>query len=215
MARNGKWFYLTIILVFAAGFLAGAASGVFYERKARPVADRGLPPPPGEQPGGPGMAPGGPGGPGGGEPDKDRESRHRDVFVGMLARELSLTPEQEKQVREILEKSEPEFLSLRKEMKSRFDAIRDRTEEDIRKILDEEQRAKMEKMENRPPVFRDRKPVGKRFEKMEKFRDSGDRKQGEWREKRDERRAWCEANPEECAKWRGRDPGEREWPGAR
>ena len=63
--------------------------------------------------------------------------------------ELSLTPEQKEEVGAIFEKNRPQMMALQAEMRPKFEALRNLTHEEIRKILTPEQQKKFDVMSAR------------------------------------------------------------------
>jgi Spy/CpxP family protein refolding chaperone len=70
--------------------------------------------------------------------------RFQQVVLRRLTRELELRSEQQQRVEAILRESGEEFARLRQEIRPRFQAIRERSRDRIREILDPEQRARFE-----------------------------------------------------------------------
>jgi hypothetical protein len=64
----------------------------------------------------------------------------------MMAQELSLTPEQEEQIREIFKNNEERFKNLRKNIDERLSSIRSQLKNDIKNVLTDEQVLKFEAM---------------------------------------------------------------------
>lgn len=67
-------------------------------------------------------------------------------IVGHLSRALALDEAQKAQATAIVEAHAPEVQALKKETKDKFDAIREKTDEEIRKILRPDQAPKLDAM---------------------------------------------------------------------
>lgn len=82
------------------------------------------------------------------QPEKARKKRSSVHFptLDMMAQELSLTPEQQEQIREIFRNNEERFKTLRKQIDERFKAIRAQLKEEIKSVLNDEQKIKFEAM---------------------------------------------------------------------
>lgn len=78
--------------------------------------------------------------------DSRRRSSTRFPTLEMMAEELSLSAEQQAQIREIFHNNEERFKSLRKDMDNRLSDIRKQLLTDIKSVLTDEQRAKFEAM---------------------------------------------------------------------
>jgi Spy/CpxP family protein refolding chaperone len=63
-------------------------------------------------------------------------------IVEYLHRELNLDPAQTQQVRKIVEETGKKFAAIHKQMDTQFDAVRDESREETRKILGPDQLAK-------------------------------------------------------------------------
>jgi Spy/CpxP family protein refolding chaperone len=105
---------LGIALACALNLAAGSAVGVAVDRRCHF---------------GPGFGPGGPHGPGGPQ--------------GGMAQSLGLSPEQDERVHAILDKHRPEFDAIRDDEAKRMSAVRDKTDEELRTVLDAEQYKKL------------------------------------------------------------------------
>ncbi|MBI4388105.1 MAG: hypothetical protein HY582_03595 [Candidatus Omnitrophica bacterium] len=83
-----------------------------------------------------------------------KESFHRhwkkgDAKQHMLERfskKLDLTAEQREKVATVFEAKHPEMLALQEEVKPKFDALRNSTQAEIRKLLSPEQQKKLDEM---------------------------------------------------------------------
>jgi phosphosulfolactate synthase (CoM biosynthesis protein A) len=75
-----------------------------------------------------------------------RKSSVRFPSLEMMAQELSLTPEQEKQIREIFKNNEERFKKLRKNIDDRLSSIRSQLKNEIKNVLTDEQVLKFEAM---------------------------------------------------------------------
>lgn len=96
---------------------------------------------------------GGPGGKGG--------ERMKKMMLDKMSTELNLSENQKKQVQEIFESHAPKMKVLHEEMRPKFDAIRNETQEQIKKVLTPEQAVKFEalnkRMEDKMNRWRDKK----------------------------------------------------------
>ena len=70
--------------------------------------------------------------------------RFQQIMLKRLTSELDLRADQQQQVEAILRESGEEFARLRGEIRPRFQAIRGRSQERIRGVLDPEQKARFE-----------------------------------------------------------------------
>ncbi len=75
-----------------------------------------------------------------------RRSSVRFPSLEMMAQELSLTPEQEEQIRDIFKNNEERFKNLRSSINERLSSIRAQLKNEIKKVLSEEQKLKFEAM---------------------------------------------------------------------
>ena len=75
-----------------------------------------------------------------------RRSSVRFPSLEMMAKELSLTPEQEEQIREIFKNNEERFKNLRKNIDERLSSIRSQLKNEIKNVLTDEQVLKFEAM---------------------------------------------------------------------
>ena len=75
-----------------------------------------------------------------------RKSSVRFPSLEMMAQELSLTPEQEEQIREIFKNNEERFKNLRKNIDDRLSSIRSQLKNEIKNVLTNEQVLKFEAM---------------------------------------------------------------------
>lgn len=95
--------------------------------------------------------------------------RFQQVVLRRLTRELDLRADQQQQVEAILRESGDEFSRLRQEIRPRFQAIRERSRDRIRTLLDPGQQAKFETLaqewESRAERWRGgpSRPGGKEF----------------------------------------------------
>lgn len=77
--------------------------------------------------------------------DPERETRdRRGSYVDWLAEELSLNPEQRTQVEAYIDRHREAVSALWREMRPQFEARKAQLRDDIRRILDDEQRAAYE-----------------------------------------------------------------------
>jgi phosphosulfolactate synthase (CoM biosynthesis protein A) len=112
---NKFWIVVSLIVVFAAGFVGG----VLFEKH---VADKKI------------------------EKRVKRRSSVRFPSLEIMAKELSLTPEQEESVREIFKNNEQRFKNLRKNIDERLSSIRTQLKNEIKDVLTDEQALKFEAM---------------------------------------------------------------------
>ena len=75
-----------------------------------------------------------------------RRSSVRFPSLEMMAEELSLTPEQQEQIREIFKNNEERFKTLRKNIDERLKGIRAQLKNEIKDVLSDEQKLKFEAM---------------------------------------------------------------------
>jgi DNA anti-recombination protein RmuC len=78
--------------------------------------------------------------------DSRRRSSTRFPTLEMMAEELALSAEQQKQIREIFHNNEERFKNLRKDMDTRLSEIRAQLLTEIKSVLTDEQKAKFEAM---------------------------------------------------------------------
>ncbi len=75
-----------------------------------------------------------------------RRSSVRFPSLEIMAKELSLTPEQEEQIREIFKNNEERFKNLRKNINDRLSSIRSQLKNEIKNVLTDEQVLEFEAM---------------------------------------------------------------------
>ncbi len=75
-----------------------------------------------------------------------RRSSVRFPSLEMMAKELSLTPEQEEQIRDIFKNNEERFKNLRKNINDRLSSIRSQLKNEIKNVLTDEQVVEFEAM---------------------------------------------------------------------
>jgi len=75
-----------------------------------------------------------------------RRSSVRFPSLEIMAKELSLTPEQEEKIREIFRNNEERFKNLRKNIDERLSSIRTQLKNEIKNVLTDEQALKFEAM---------------------------------------------------------------------
>jgi hypothetical protein len=122
MSTEPRRVRLLTALLLVAIFAAGVGTGAVVCRFAAPNPSFGLPPPP---PGGPMPPP---------------------------WRALGLRAEQEAKAHEILERHRPELEAIVRESFPRVRALHDRMDDELRAILDDAQRARLDElMRHRPP----------------------------------------------------------------
>jgi hypothetical protein len=80
------------------------------------------------------------------EKREKRRSSVRFPSLEMMAEELSLTPEQKEQIREIFKNNEERFKSLRKNIDEHLSSIRAQLKTEIKNVLTDEQNLKFEAM---------------------------------------------------------------------
>jgi len=114
------WTIVSLIVVFAIGFLGGY------------VFDRHII---GKQPLHRGE-----------RTDRNRPNPSPYPALDMFAQELELTPEQEEQIREIFKNNEERFRALRKDMNAGLREMRVQLNNEIMSVLTEDQKAKYEAM---------------------------------------------------------------------
>jgi len=151
--RTHVWFAAFVVIVFAGGIAAGVALDRSVWRGGRssgPGAggfrgDRG---------------PGGPGGPGHDGGSRDGRDGGRgdgpptEAFVRELDALLTLTPEQEKKVTDIINASRPEMRTLQEEASKKFADHQQSLHDQIVKVLTPEQAKKFEETPRGPFGFR-------------------------------------------------------------
>ena len=75
-----------------------------------------------------------------------RRSSVRFPSLEIMAKDLSLTPEQEEQIREIFKNNEERFKNLRKNINERLSDMRSQLKNEIKNVLTDEQVVKFEAM---------------------------------------------------------------------
>ena len=75
-----------------------------------------------------------------------RRSSVRFPSLEMMAQELSLTPQQQEQIREIFKNNEERFKNLRKDIDDRLSSIRSQLKNEIKNVLTAEQVVEFEAM---------------------------------------------------------------------
>ncbi len=75
-----------------------------------------------------------------------RRSSVRFPSLEMMAQELSLTPEQQEQIREIFKNNEERFKDLRSSINERLSSIRAQLKKEIKDVLSDEQKLRFEAM---------------------------------------------------------------------
>jgi len=105
-----------------------------------------------------------------------RRSSVRFPSLEMMAKELSLTPEQEEQIREIFKNNEERFKTLRKNIDDRLSSIRSQLKNEIKNVLTDEQVLKFEAMIEKY-ISQRKKEVEKRKEHPRNHRkDKGEKR---------------------------------------
>ncbi len=97
-----------------------------------------------------------------------RRSSVRFPSLEMMAKELSLTSEQEEQIREIFKNNEGKFKNLRKNIDDRLSSIRSQLKNEIKNVLTDEQVLKFEAMIEKYISQRKKHPKNRRKDKREK-----------------------------------------------
>lgn len=149
ISRQKVWFALFVIVIFVMGFGSGVGTSRYF-RFGGPF---------GHGPGGPyGRGPGGPGGgPGGIPPPPPSAAR---IAEGM-ARDLQLTPDQQKQVEQAFERGAERLEKFRTATREQFDVLKKQLDDDIDRVLTPDQRVKHQTM-RREEDRRRRPPPGGR-----------------------------------------------------
>lgn len=82
------------------------------------------------------------------KPEIQRKKRSSVRFptLDMMAQELNLSSEQQEQIREIFRNNEERFKIMRKQIDERFTTIRTQLKNEIKSVLDNEQKLKFEAM---------------------------------------------------------------------
>ncbi len=74
------------------------------------------------------------------------ESKHSQKMLERFSSQLSLSPDQREKVKTLLDRKHPEMEALHQGVQAKMEALRLSTNEEIRKILSEEQQIKFERM---------------------------------------------------------------------
>lgn len=96
-----------------------------------------------------------------------RRSSVRFPSLEIMAKELSLTPEQEEQIREIFKNNEGRFKNLRSDIDERLLSIRSQLKNEIKNVLADEQNLKFEAMIEKYISQRKKHPRNHRKNKRE------------------------------------------------
>lgn len=99
--------------------------------------------------------------------DSDREQRHDDHakrFRARLQRELDLTDEQKTRLDQVLENNHETAERFWEDSRARFEELRKSFREDIRSLLNPEQRAKFDEMLAKHDKERQERPEGEKNE---------------------------------------------------
>ncbi|TAK18812.1 MAG: hypothetical protein EPO35_00940 [Acidobacteria bacterium] len=146
--RTHVWFAAFVLIVFAGGLAAGVALDRSVWRGGRAFAGPGAP--------GGGFRGGdrGQGGPSRGEGRGTGDGPAAEMFVRELDNQLALTPEQEKQITDVINASRPQMRALQEEASKRFAAEQQALHDAIVKVLTPEQAKKFEEMPRGPFGFR-------------------------------------------------------------
>ena len=115
--RNNYKLWITISLVIV--FAAGVTGGILLDRNILHQKPQKAP--------------------------KKRDSIHFPT-IETMAKELSLTADQQEKIKTLFEKGEEEFKSLRRDIQGRLSSMRKQLIADIKSVLDEEQTLKFEAM---------------------------------------------------------------------
>lgn len=155
--RTHVWFGAFVVIIFAGGIAAGVALDRSVWHGGRPSGpgtggfrggDRGI------------GGPGGPGGSGRGDGHDGRaggrgsDGPPTDAFVHELDALLTLSPEQEKKVADIVDASRPEMRSLQEDASKKFAAQQQSLHDQIVKVLTPEQAKTFEETPRGPFGFR-------------------------------------------------------------
>ncbi len=165
MKNNTKlWFAAALVLMFAAGALAGALGG--YIRARDTLAKQHL------QTGADSGAHSAlwrgrdrrPGAPGFDRADRPGKQEIREMFLSHLDEELSLNEEQRDKAGDIFDAQHEQVMALRDDMQARFQTIEDDTVAKVGAMLDDSQKARLDALVRerqamhkgdgpRPPLF--------------------------------------------------------------
>jgi hypothetical protein len=144
---------LWIILSLIVVFIAGAICGVLIEKNVLDNSRR----------------------------DSHKRRPTRFPSLELMAKELSLSAEQQEQIRGIFQNNEERFKNLRKDMEKRLKEIRSQLLTDINSVLDENQKVKFDEMIEKYRSQRRREHEEWKKRKERANRDKGDRDKGERR----------------------------------
>lgn len=86
--------------------------------------------------------------------DFEHRGRRPEAFAGRLADRLSLSPDQRKQVEQIMERRRSGFQNLRSEIRAQFEKMHEETRNEIRGVLTDDQKAQFEKLKEERHGFR-------------------------------------------------------------
>lgn len=76
--------------------------------------------------------------------DHWKKGNMKQMIVAKLDKELGLTSDQKKQITAIFEAQHPRMIAIHEEMRPKFESIKQKTQEDIRKVLTPEQQPKFD-----------------------------------------------------------------------
>jgi Spy/CpxP family protein refolding chaperone len=120
-----------LLLVFVLGIAFGAVGTMMVNRRVFALRNRGA------------------GGGGGGDQTR---------LVNRLTHDLNLTPDQQKQLSEILTSTQTRYNGVRQQMNPQFEQIRNQSNDQIRQILTPDQRPKFEEFLRRVVEERRNRP---------------------------------------------------------
>lgn len=145
VSRVRLWFALFVLAVFGVGLAGGVLIGRTMNRRA--FVERGF-----DRPGrGPmDFGPGGSGPRRGGPPPR--------LLVERLTNDLSLSPEQQSKIEQILTASRTRVETLQRDVRERFDAEQRSLRDEIRQVLTPEQQQKFDQREKERGRFGRRGP---------------------------------------------------------
>lgn len=108
-------------------------------------------------------------------PQEKRRNSAQFPSMCTMAEELSLSDAQQNKIREIFKENDARLGLLRKQIHKQFASIRSKLIEEIKSILDEDQKLKFENMIDRY-ISQRKKEMKKRNERMNKTKKKGDSK---------------------------------------
>ncbi len=105
-----------------------------------------------------------------------KRSSVRFPSLEIMAKELSLTPEQEEQIREIFKNNEERFKNLRKNINDRLSSIRSQLKNEIKNVLTNEQVLKFEAMIEKYSSQRKKEVEKRKKHPRNKRKDKGEKR---------------------------------------